>query len=410
VSTHRLNICVAEERSRPVLRIGLVLERYIGFGGAERYLDALVQSLVARGCAVCLFATSWATKQDLNGAALHRVPIVRSPRWLKALSFAFSTRRQLRKFPCDVSMSLDRTLGQDVYRAAGGCHRAWLRARVANAPLFRRILLYFNPLHFVFLYLEKRIFDHRHTRRVIALSQQGADEICELYQFPRSRIDVIYLGVDLECFQPTSKIRSDLWFNLLFVGTGWERKGLAFAIRALQYLPHCVRLSVYGKDRVSPYFALARNCGVEKRVTFCGVTSEMPTVYRQSHLLVHPAIYEPFGNVCLEALASGLPIVVSRATGASEVVTNHVNGAIVDDPANAGDLARAISEFLSEERWRNASEAARTEAEKLPFSLNVENTLRSLYKASQGTSAPTEPIDTTSFTSDEPGCGISHSS
>jgi len=382
VSTHSLDIRFFEERSRTVLKIGLVLERYIGFGGAERYLDALVESLVARGYSVSLFATSWATKRDLNGAALHRVPIVQMPRWLKVLSFAFSTRMLLRKFPCDVSMSLDRTLGQDVYRAAGGCHRAWLRARVANAPLFRKILIYFNPLHFVFLYLEKRIFDHRHTRRVIALSHQGAAEISDLYKFPRSRIDVIYLGVDLNRFHPASETRADTWFNLLFVGTGWERKGLGFAIRALQHLPDRVRLSVYGKDRVAHYFALARRCGVEKRVTFCGVTSEMPTVYRQSHLLLHPAIYEPFGNVCLEALASGLPVVVSRTTGASEIVTDHVNGAVVDDPANAGDLARAICEFLPEARWRNASEAARAAAETLPFSLNIESTLRSLYKAS----------------------------
>jgi UDP-glucose:(heptosyl)LPS alpha-1,3-glucosyltransferase len=90
---------------------------------------------------------------------------------------------------------------------------------------------------------------------------------------------------------------------------------------------------------------------------------------------VHPAIYEPFSNTCLEAMACGLPVVTSRINGASEIVRPGENGNVVEDPADIPALAAAIECFLNPVLRARAGVAARLTAESLPMSLNVEKTL-----------------------------------
>jgi len=112
-------------------------------------------------------------------------------------------------------------------------------------------------------------------------------------------------------------------------------------------------------------------------VAFAGHDLDMPAEYARADLLVHPAIYEPFANVCLEALASGLPVVTSRINGASEVIRHGESGAIVERPDDIDELAAAIRLFEK----RDASANARQAAEKFPFAENVQRTLDLLFKA-----------------------------
>jgi UDP-glucose:(heptosyl)LPS alpha-1,3-glucosyltransferase len=100
-------------------------------------------------------------------------------------------------------------------------------------------------------------------------------------------------------------------------------------------------------------------------------------------LLVLPALYESFANVCLEAMACGLPVVTSRINGASEIIQQGVNGDVIEEPGDERALAEAIRPFLEPTRWQSASAAARRTAEQLPFEKNVERTLE-IISASLG--------------------------
>ena len=101
----------------------------------------------------------------------------------------------------------------------------------------------------------------------------------------------------------------------------------------------------------------------------------MEEVYACSDILVHPAIYEPFSNTCLEAMACGLPVVTSRINGASEIVRPGDNGNVVEDPANIPALATAIEFFLDPAVRARSRVAARQTAEAMSMSVNVEKTL-----------------------------------
>lgn len=358
------------------MRIGLIKHRFVrSGGGSERYTRGLVDHLRGGGHEVHVFAGSWDQEAEESGLFLHRVSALAAPSFLRQLSFAVKCRQAVEREACDITFSAERTLRQDICRAGGGCHREWLIQRARHSSLVQRARWRLNPLHWTLRWLERQTFSPRNTGRIIANSHRGKEEITRHYQFPGERIVVIHNGVDCASFHPVAKEAPSSVFTLLFVGSGFERKGLRFCVEALSQLPPHVRLLVAGRGDHRPYEGLAARLGVAGRVNFLGATADIKAVYAQGDLLVHPAIYEPFSNACLEAMACGLPVVTSAVNGASEVITPGANGSVVLEPSNANELAAAIRPFLDRDCLRQAAVRARATAAALPMSANVARTL-----------------------------------
>ena len=127
----------------------------------------------------------------------------------------------------------------------------------------------------------------------------------------------------------------------MFLGSGFERKGLAFALKALARLKHGTLL-VAGSDRASHYKALAGRLGLDERVCFLGPRRDPERLLAAADCLVLPTIYDPCANSCLEALCAGVPVVTTRANGASEMIQPGTSGVVLEDPADAKGLARAV--------------------------------------------------------------------
>jgi UDP-glucose:(heptosyl)LPS alpha-1,3-glucosyltransferase len=359
------------------MKIGFIRQRYVAFGGAERYLNSVALAVRELGHEVHMFANEWRPEERLH---FHHVPMIRLTSSLRALTFALNARRLVRRANCDVVFSMERTLEQDIYRAGDGCHREWLKRRARYISAVRNAAGRLDPFHRVMLGLEKRTFSPQRTRQIIANSHRGKREIIEHYGFPAERIDVIQNGVDCERFQPAPARWENKEVVLLFVGTGFERKGLGFCIGALQHLPAHVRLRIAGKGNVERFRSIAREHHVAARVAFLGTDQEISRVYREADLLIHPAIYEPFSNACVEALASGLPVITSWGNGASEIIEQGKSGAIIEDPGDTVALAEAIRPFLDTKFRLLASRHARAVAEAHPFSQNVAETLQVLTR------------------------------
>ncbi|MGH7399604.1 MAG: glycosyltransferase family 4 protein, partial [Candidatus Rokuibacteriota bacterium] len=204
------------------------------------------------------------------------------------------------------------------------------------------------------LALERRIFKLRAARHVVAISRQGKAEIERRYGTDPRRVTLIYNGVDLDRFHPdnrgrhrrrtreTLRIPDEAW-TVLFVGSGFERKGLgplleAFA-RAAGAGSHLV---VTGKGDVPRYQGLAARLGLGDRVVWTGPQAEVERLYAAADAVALPALYEPFGNVHLEALASGLPVLSSARAGGSEIVRRAENGWVVAEPT-AGPIAEGLA-------------------------------------------------------------------
>ena len=134
-------------------------------------------------------------------------------------------------------------------------------------------------------------------------------------------------------------------------------------LRVLTELPNSHAL-VIGRDaREEDYRRRAAELGVAARIHLLGIRSDPERWLAAADCLVFPSYFDAFGSAVLEALACGLPVVVSRRAGAAELVVEGKTGALVDGPDDTPALVRAIRPFLDRDRRREAGRAARSEAE-----------------------------------------------
>jgi len=377
------------------MRIGIIRRRYNPYGGAEVFVERFIAELLNRGHVVDLFAEEWAGAAvgggGGEGVTFHRVR-AGGPSFLRPLSFALNAKKAVERARPDVVVSFERTFCQDVYRAGDGCHREWLKRRAPTVTPLKRFLISINPLHKVLLYIEKRLFTDSRLKSVVANSNMVKADIIRHYGLPEKSIYVIYNGINVSGFVGTpveagKKTRAALGVKegervLLFVGSGFERKGLLYAIRALKYLQEArVRLIVVGHGSVKRYLREAGRLGVEGLVTFLGPVKDTRQYYRAADIFVLPSIYEPFSNACLEAMASGLAVVTSRANGFSEVIKEGLTGAVVEDPTDPEEIARKIKTFLPSEKREEVGRLARREAKKFTMEKNVGEFLKIIEEA-----------------------------
>jgi UDP-glucose:(heptosyl)LPS alpha-1,3-glucosyltransferase len=202
---------------------------------------------------------------------------------------------------------------------------------------------------------------------------------------------VIYNGVDLEHFHPDVRARErasaraeaeapDGAWLLLFVGSGFERKGLATAIEALSRMPDDTRLIVVGRGDTSAYRAQASRLGIESRITWLGPRPDVHRWYAASDIVVLPTIYEPFGNVHLEALAAGVPIVTTSRAGGAEIVAEAC-GAVVS-PGDAAAIGKAVERLRNQSRTTIIA-ACRAAAEPFTYAAQV-TAFHALYRDARG--------------------------
>ena len=343
----------------------------------ERATAGFLEALVARGHDVHLLSPPG--QRPMAGVTLHTLALPPAPRPARVLVLALAARLAVRRGAWDAVQSHERTLSQDVYRAGEGSHRAYL---AAMGPRYHRRAAY----HRLLLALERRVFAR--TPQIVAISRRGAEEIAKLYGVPDTRLTVIYNGVDLGRYHPDNRARFraaarteaglglDAWL-VLFAGSGFERKGLMTAIEALGQLDdRRARLLVLGKGDARPYQALAEGLGVAGRVTWLGPRPDIERWYAAADALAMPTRYEPFGNVHLEALASGLPVVTTTQAGGAEAV-NPSCGVVVE-PRDPGALAAALDRLRAGDPVALGA-AARAAAEPFTYERQV-SSFEAIYR------------------------------
>jgi UDP-glucose:(heptosyl)LPS alpha-1,3-glucosyltransferase len=369
------------------LSIVFVRRGYSPTGGAEAYLKRLARGVIEAGHEVQLVATNdWPHGEWPFGSITH----LRSK---SPIEFATELERMRAQFRFDVLFSLERVWSCDVYRAGDGVHRAWLeRRRKFELPL-KRFVRSLSSKHQDLLRLEQSLFSGGNAKRVIAGSQMVKDQIVNLYGYPADKIDIIRNGVPLKKFRfgPELREKSREELNLkpdqialLFAGSGWERKGLLFAMEAAALCKNRkMRLLVAGRGNARLYKTRRLRFWREEPVQFLGEVADMLRVYCAADIFILPTIYDPFSNACLEALACGLPVITTCSNGFSEIIENGVHGSIVD---RAGDLLalRDAIRLWSDPSRRAAARSTNSQlAAQFDISQNINETLAILCSAAK---------------------------
>ncbi len=344
--------------------VGIVRRGYSSSGGAEAYLLRLAAGLQARGHSVTLYTTDAWPEERWTFGPLVRVR-GRSPR---AFADGFAKVRR----PGEIILTLDRVPGCDVFRAGDGVHAAWLYRRGLFEPKWRKFLHVLNPKHLSMMRLECEVFQS--VRAVIANSHLVAEEIARWHEIPQDQVIVIPNGIGPAVeVTPRAKAREKLAippnaFCILFVGTGWERKGLRFAVEAAERLGSDAVLLVAGRGPAP--------ANPPPSVRYLGPVRDLSALFSAADVFTLPTIYDPFSNACLEALAAGLPVVTTKSNGFSEILTEGAQGSVVP----AGDvsaLTSALEKWKNHDRTRTAT-LCRKLATDYPIERNVNATLEVL--------------------------------
>jgi UDP-glucose:(heptosyl)LPS alpha-1,3-glucosyltransferase len=375
------------------MKIGLVRRGYSASGGAERYLLRFAAGLTEAGHQWRLFSDAeWPADLIADyGGEQQRIRRADSPR-----AFANSLRKARPRDHCDCLFSLERVWECDAYRAGDGVHAAWLDRRAASergrgfsglANWWRRR----RAKHREILQLEQALYDPASGPTVITNSQFVKREIVDYYATPESRLHCVTNGYDApplsdaerKALRQSKRAKlglEDGEAGVLFTGSGWERKGLASAIQAVDTLGGSqpkITLLVAGSGKTQ-----RQTCPTDA-VRFLGSVpaSEMSALYEAADLFVLPTLYDPFSNASLEAAAHGLPVITTPANGFSELIPDdHTVGSVVPvDDTNA--LAAAIATWATGNDYDRG--AIRQWAAQWSVDRNVTETLKVL-EALQG--------------------------
>ncbi|MEE4356963.1 MAG: glycosyltransferase family 4 protein [Desulfococcaceae bacterium] len=339
------------------MKIALVCHQYsLRKGGLEKDTVLFSRELRKRGHEVHIFANRRDdrdnTDNTASGIVFHHVPVFPFTSPGKNLSFALNAQRKLAETSFDIIQGMDRILRQDIFRVSDGINPVQMQNRYPH-PLIRGFFAA-TPRRMALTWLEQQIFRKGGCRTVLAISRVIKNEIIRHYHVKPEHIRVIYNGVDTEIFHPglkelyRKKIREEYGIGeeemlLLFISNDHKRKNLSALLRALQLLlPQKFRLMVIGSDRSEPYRQQSIKMGIGDQLLFTGHQRQIESFFGASDIFVFPSHYDAFGNVCLEAMAAGLPLICSRTCGASELIRNGVNGFILEQK-RPEELAEKIS-------------------------------------------------------------------
>jgi UDP-glucose:(heptosyl)LPS alpha-1,3-glucosyltransferase len=359
------------------MRIALARRGYSATGGAETYLRRFAAGALAAGHECILYATEEWPEASWPGKIV-RLPQASGPG-------AFAERLLAARANCDADIffSLERVLACDVYRAGDGLHAAWLERRTHFEPGWRGWFRRWNRKHAEVLKLERTLFLERGARQVIANSRMVKREIEHHFpNFPAESIHVVYNGAPQPELSTAvrTQVRRNLGlepadYALLFAGSGWDRKGLRFAIEAVNACSSPeARLFVAGKGRAE---SMPRsNC-----TRFLGARDDMPSLLAAADAFILPTIYDPFSNACLEAMNAGLPVITTTANGFAELLEPGADGEVIEAPNDVTALREAIDRWAPVNRPDSVRARLRAKAAKFSVERNLRETLAVLELA-----------------------------
>jgi glycosyltransferase involved in cell wall biosynthesis len=301
---------------------------------------------------------------DLSRIVFHRIPRLPGPHllnylwWFGADHVWRAWHRRFRGLTYDVVFSPGvNCLDADVVSVhivfAELLRRLSRELRLANNPVRSWPVLVHRKLYYrLIATLERRVFTDPRTQLVLT-SPRTAAELQQYYsrteQFP-----VLYAGLDHCAFNPVrrAQIRQQARdslnldphsFGLLLIGNDLRKKGLGALLDVLQLLPDApIALLVVTNESAAAVRGAFGNRAADSRIRFLPLRSDVEFYYAAADVYTGPSLEDTFALPATEAMACGLPVIMSSRAGSSAFISDGVDGFILDDPTDANSLAAII--------------------------------------------------------------------
>src|SRR5580700_6180055 len=220
--------------------------------------------------------------------------------------------------------------------------------------------------------LERHLYTEPRAQ-LILIARKTADDLDRFYG-PHDVLPVLYMGIDHITFNPQvrmarrDEVRRELGvraeqFVLLLVGNDWRKKGLYTLLGALPLLAdRQMLLLVVGDDEKHSYEEQIQRYGLSDRVRFLPSRPDVAFYYAAADAYIGPSLEDTFAQPPAEAMACGLAVITSITNGTAEIITDGVDGLIVQDPNDPKELAAQIRRVCEDPNFRRqvGENAART--------------------------------------------------
>lgn len=353
-------------------------------GGAEKYLLRLKDSLISQSN----------TAQESN--LIHsKIEVFSSgdygqsselyialptflPSFLKFLYFLIAYEKYRKQHSNAIYFSLERVLHCDVYRAGDGIHKEWLEIKTKNNA-WLKIKSYFNPINYIYTFIESKLFFN--AKIIIANSKMIQSSLVENFKVPPQKICVVYNGISLPATFDKVSSKNNLYKDfpflkdkilLLFVGSGYARKGLKEALLMLADIPHKNwHFLIIGKEKYQKrYEQIAKQLNLLENTLFLGAQTEISRFYAASDIFLFPTFYEPCSNATLEAASFENAILTTKQNGAGELFNPAF---LLDSPQSITQGSKILLKLLENPNLLRETQKACAEA---VCNLSIQNNLQ----------------------------------
>ena len=261
-----------------------------------------------------------------------------------------------------------------------------------NPPLSWPRILHRRLYYRLIMALERTVYP-RKDLALATVSRKTAQELAGFYARDGD-VSMVYNAVDTARFFPLVRDRlrlqarhelglPDEAFCVLLVGNDWRTKGLSCLLDAVWQVPdRRIWVLVVGRDSRTPFEAQIRSSMLVGRVLFPPPRHDVEFYYAAADAYVGPSLHDSFALPPIEAMACGLPVIVSAENGGSEIVSDGVDGLILRDPRDAKELAGLIRGLVedADRRHRLGAQAVQT-AQKYTWERNAAETAAFLENA-----------------------------
>lgn len=293
---------------------------------------------------------------------IHKVPKLSAQKQLSPLLYTLYAQKLKNKLSADIVFGNGYTLFDDV---------TWIHLpRLATmARLGSK-----NWKSYTGIAFEKLLY--RTSKLLLTPSSMVADDLNKIYGVSRNKIVVNPHGVDVEYYKSIAEKRKNITnaeneVHLLFVGAEPLRKGFHLLLRSLARIKAHTnfKLIAVGFHPDQKLRLLMEKLGLNGMVKFEGIvpTEKLNNLYQFSDIFVLPSLYDPFSIATLEAMASGLPVIVSRYTGIKDILCNWHDSVLVD-PFDIAEFSETLRVLINDDKLRRKlGRNARRTAEKFTW-------------------------------------------
>jgi UDP-glucose:(heptosyl)LPS alpha-1,3-glucosyltransferase len=347
------------------IKIAVVVPKYGLVGGGEHFASEITERLACNeNYEIHVFANRWLQKSPR--IQFHKVPYIYFPRFLRPLFFAWYANWLIKRIGFDLIHTHHWIFKADIFSMHGIPHVGWIKSvRKGSLTLYDR----------AFSYVEKKAIQNNKSAKFLSVSSIALQAYKKEYGALTENWEIVHPGVDVERFSTPDKtacrleIRKRYGINetdtlMLFVGMNFEVKGLNTIIAALAKAHNAspegdFKLLVVGRGNENKYRRIAQSLGVEDRVIFAGTqTKGLERIYRAADVFIMLSTFDTFGMVVLEAMAAGLPVIVSSNVGAKDLVANDLNGYVLENPMDSDGAAQKITTLVDPKKRKIMIEAA----------------------------------------------------